>query len=230
MSAIALVVFDIVGTTIEDRGEVVAAFTTALHESGIGVTEEELRPWRGAPKREVLRFFIERQFGQDESDNPSRIQRAYTRFREQLESSYSENGVRVIPGAHETFDWLQKREIKIALTTGFYRRVTDIVLQSLGLDRGVISASVCSEQVLQGRPAPYMIFRAMEATGISDVRRVVKVGDTARDLLAGTNAGVRGVVGVLSGSQSIDQLGSVAHTHIIPSVAELPGLLDAAFR
>jgi phosphoglycolate phosphatase-like HAD superfamily hydrolase len=57
---------------------------------------------------------------------------------------------------------------------------------------------------------------------------VIKVGDTALDLQAGTNAGLRGVVGVLSGSQGVEKLGSVTHTHIIPSVSELPRLLETA--
>jgi phosphoglycolate phosphatase-like HAD superfamily hydrolase len=65
----------------------------------------------------------------------------------------------------------------------------------------------------------------MEATGVTDVRKVIKVGDTVLDLLAGANAGVRGVVGVLSGQQSIEQLGKVEHTQIIPSVADLPNLI-----
>ena len=50
-----------------------------------------------------------------------------------------------------------------------------------------------------------MIFRAMETAGTEDVRRVVNVGDTPRDLQAGTNAGVRGVIGVL-----LDRTGQIA--------------------
>jgi phosphoglycolate phosphatase-like HAD superfamily hydrolase len=92
-----------------------------------------------------------------------------------------------------------------------------------------IDASICSDEVPLGRPAPFMIFRAMEATGVTDVRCVIKVGDTALDLLAGRNAGVRGVVGVLSGSQSEEELRSAEPTHILPSVAALPELIDTAF-
>jgi phosphonatase-like hydrolase len=135
--------------------------------------------------------------------------------------------VRIIPGVEETFVWLRERGIKIALTTGFYRKVTDIILGAAGWREGVIDVSICSDEVPMGRPAPFMIFRAMEATGVTDVRRVVKVGDTALDLAAAMNAGVRGVVGVLSGSQSIEQLGRVKHTHIISSAAGLPVLLKS---
>jgi phosphoglycolate phosphatase-like HAD superfamily hydrolase len=74
-----------------------------------------------------------------------------------------------------------------------------------------------------------MIFRAMETAGIEDVRRVVNVGDTPLDLRAGTNAGVRGVIGVLTGSHGADLLKREPHTHLLPSVAELPTLIEQAF-
>jgi len=127
------------------------------------------------------------------------------------------------------FSWLHERGVKIALTTGFYRRVTEIILNAVGWRDGVIEASVCSEDVARGRPAPFMIFRAMETTGVIEVKRVMKVGDTVLDLWAGRNAGVGGVVGVLSGSQGIEQLGRVRHTHILSSVAALPALLESEF-
>jgi phosphonatase-like hydrolase len=225
LNALELVVFDVVGTTIEDSGQVIAAFAAALSTSQIPATKEEIQNWRGASKREVLRHFVERQFGRDDPGNDTRIKRAYSEFRRCLERAYCTQGARAIDGADETFAWLRERGAKIALTTGFYRQVTDIILEATGWGLDVVDATVCSDEVPRGRPAPYMIFRAMELTGVIDVRRVVKVGDTALDLMAGTNAGARGVVGVLSGSQGVEQLSSVEHTHIISSVADLPRLL-----
>ena len=146
-----------------------------------------------------------------------------------MESRYANDGVRAIPGVEHTFGWLRERDIKIALTTGFYRKVTDIILCATGWRDDLIDASICSDDVPQGRPAPFMIFRAMEMTGVTDVRRVIKVGDAALDLLAGVNAGVRGVVGVLSGQQGIEQLGRVEHTHIMRSVVALPDLILDAY-
>ncbi len=58
---------------------------------------------------------------------------------------------------------------------------------------------------------------------------MVKIGDTVLDLKAGINAGVGGVIGVLSGSHGPAKLGCTAHTHIISSVADLPGLLKSEF-
>ncbi|MCF6473089.1 hypothetical protein FAF44_32550 [Nonomuraea sp. MG754425] len=76
-----------------------------------------------------------------------------------------------------------------------------------------------------GRPAPYMIFRAMEATGVRDVGRVLVAGDTVRDLEAGTNAGAAIVAGALTGAQDATTLGGVRHTHLLPGVAAVPALL-----
>jgi phosphoglycolate phosphatase-like HAD superfamily hydrolase len=45
------------------------------------------------------------------------------------------------------------------------------------------------------------------------------------DLQAGANAGLRGVVGVLSGASSREKLQRERHTHILASVADLPALL-----
>jgi phosphonatase-like hydrolase len=226
MNEIELVVFDMAGTTIEDRGQVIDSFRQALHTNGIQVTPEELQKWRGAAKREVLRFFIQRQFGDDDLGNRRRVEQAYADFRSLLEGSYASTGVEVIPGVTATFAWLRQRGIKIALTTGFYRKLTDTILAAVGWQEAVVQASICSDDVAQGRPAPFMIFRAMEATGVIDTRRVITVGDTVLDLQSGMNAGAGAVVGVLSGSQTIEQLGRVKHTHIIASVADLPALIE----
>ena len=58
-------------------------------------------------------------------------------------------------------------------------------------DQGVtLNASVCAEDVANGRPAPWMIFRAMEATQTSPPHSVIKIGDTLPDVVAGVRAGV----------------------------------------
>jgi phosphoglycolate phosphatase-like HAD superfamily hydrolase len=64
---------------------------------------------------------------------------------------------------------------------------------------------------------------------VQDVRQVLNVGDTPLDLQSGTKAGVLGVVGVLTGAHDRESLGREPHTHIIASIAEMPGLIERAF-
>jgi phosphonatase-like hydrolase len=225
MPSIRLVIFDIAGTIIEDHGEVVRAFSSALQKNAIPFTADELKRWKGASKREVIRHFVG-QLGPN-PDTAEKVEATYLSFRAELETLYAGN-IRPIEGAAATFAWCRDHDIQIATTTGFYREVSDLILENTGW-RDRFAAHISSSDVRQGRPAPYMIFRAMEATGVQDVRQVVNVGDTPLDLQSGHNAGVRGVVGVLTGSHDRASLQAETHTHIITNIAELPALIERQF-
>ena len=225
MSRIRLVVFDIAGTIIEDHGEVVRAFANALMQNGIPYVEDELKRWKGASKREVIRHFAQ-QAG-TKGDIDQKVEASYHRFRSELEGFYAEK-LLPIGGAVDAFRWCKDQNILLATTTGFYREISDLILRQTGW-RDFFAASISSSDVPQGRPAPYMIFRAMEATGVQSVKEVVNVGDTPLDLQSGSNAGLAGVVGVLTGAHNRENLQREPHTHIINSVAELPELIAGAF-
>jgi phosphonatase-like hydrolase len=225
MRKIKLVIFDIGGTIIEDNGEVIGAFSAALETNGLNATQAELTEMKGASKRAVITQFVERQWGKDTTGNEVRIAKTYEEFKKQLENSFSNGGVKPIRGAAATFDWLKTQNIICATTTGFYKSVTDGILKAAGW-QDTFGANICSEDVKAGRPAPFMIFRAMEAAGVGDVREVLNVGDTRLDLQAGNRAGVRGVIGVLTGIQKEDRLLPESPSFIIPSVAEVPALIE----
>ena len=59
--ALKLVVLDIGGTLIADRGEVPDAMLGAFARYGISVTPEEFSQWRGASKRGMVRHFVTRE-------------------------------------------------------------------------------------------------------------------------------------------------------------------------
>lgn len=216
MEDVALVVCDLAGATVEDEGQVPDAFAAALGACGVEVTAEQLRLVRGASKREAIRSFIPA--GPHHARD---AQAAYGHFCRLLRQRYSQAGVRPIPGALAIFEWLRKQDVRVALNTGFDRDITGMLLEALGWAGGTVDAVVCGDEVPQGRPAPHMIFRAMEMTGVANVRLVANVGDTAFDLQAGHNAGVRWNIGVLSGAHGQRTLETAPHTHILPSIASL---------
>ncbi|NDQ56155.1 MAG: HAD hydrolase-like protein [Acidipila sp.] len=228
MLKIKLVIFDIGGTIIEDNGEVIEAFYAALERNGLDATRAELTEFKGASKRSVITRFVQRQWGKEDAGNEARIAKVYGDFKAQLESKFSNGGVKPIPGTAATIAWLKAHDIACATTTGFYRSVTDHILRSAGWEN-TFAANICSDDVKDGRPAPYMIFRAMEAAGSADVREVLNVGDTKLDLQAGKRAGVFGVIGVLTGIHKEDRLLPESPSYLIPSVAELPALIEAHY-
>ena len=221
-----LAIFDIAGTLIEDTGVLVRAFSQALGLSGVRATEEEIQEWRGAAKRDVIRHFVSKHLDRRSPQIEGMVEEAYSAFRRLLEENYRKEAIKPIAGVEDTLDWLRSRNILIATTTGFYREVRDLILQKLGWDGSFFDCNVCSDDVPKGRPAPYMVFQCMSCLGILDVDRTIVIGDTPLDMQAGCNAGCRGVIGVLTGSHGIESLGMSRHTHIIPSVASLPALLQ----
>jgi phosphonatase-like hydrolase len=216
MTPLELVVFDMAGTTVRDDGQVPDAFAAALLHHGIEATAEQVRSVRGSSKREALRRFLP-----DTVEGASRLDDVYAFFRRDLAGRYSSGGVHAVPGAEAAFQALRSRGVRVALNTGFDRDTTSLLLDALGWSRGAVDAVVCGDDVPVGRPAPYLIFRAMEATGILPVRSVANVGDTALDLQAGYNAGAGWNIGVLSGAHDRETLRSVPHTHLIASVGVL---------
>jgi len=214
------VVFDLAGTTVEDRGQVPDAITAALAEQGIVVSPDALAGVRGASKRQAIERLV--------PDGPGRRARAdaaFASFQRHLADRYAD-GVRPVPGAEDAFRWLKTQKIRVALNTGFDRATTALLLAALGWDHGVADAVVCGDDVREGRPAPYLIFRAMEATSTHGVDRVANIGDTVLDLDAGRNAGVAWNIGVLSGAHGRDRLEQAPHTHLLPDVGHLRRLLE----
>lgn len=218
-AAVDLLVCDMAGTTVRDAGQVPQAFTAALADHGIPVTPQAINSLRGASKRLAIFNLI------PESKNQKALsEQVYATFVLHLARVFK-GTVEPVAGARETIDELRARGIKVALNTGFDRETTELLLDALGWRAGVVDAVVCGDEVREGRPAPYMIFRCMEATGACDVRRVANVGDTILDLQAGHNAGVAWNIGVLSGAHGRDQMLTQPHTHLLGSIAEMQALL-----
>ena len=222
MQKLSLVVFDMAGTTIADSGQVPDAFSTVLDRHGITVDDAALRAVRGASKRDAIRHFVAQKHSTGVDAQTDRI---YTEFCDYLAQLFNSGGVKAIAGAAGTFAWLRERKIKVALNTGFDRPTADLILDAVGWRNGVADTIVTGDEVALGRPAPFLIFRSMENTGVTSVHEVMCVGDTVLDLEAGRNAGVRYAVGVLSGAHGKAQLEKAPHTHLINSVADLPALL-----
>lgn len=213
-----LVVFDLAGTTVQDNGEVPAAFTAALAEHGILVRDDQLVNLRGASKREAIRRLVPAGVAHDDQSAA-----AFLSFQRQLARRYTESA-RPASGAGDTFAWLRARGVRVALNTGFDRSTTSLLLSALGWDRGVADAIVCGDDVAEGRPSPLLIRRAMELTDIANPAAVANVGDTTLDLEAGHNAGVGWNIGVTSGAHGRDRLARAPHTHLVADVSELPQL------
>jgi phosphonatase-like hydrolase len=212
---IALVAFDLGGTTVRDRGEVPAALSAALREAGVTIDAADLSALRGSSKLDALRRLL------GPSVTQSRVDEVYERFRTDLMGRLAAAQPLSIPGVRQALERLRAADIRVAVTSGFDREIVELVMKAVDW-ADLIDACVCSDDVPEGRPAPYMVFRAMERTGALNVRDVAIVGDTARDMEAGWNAGVAYRIAVLTGAHDRETLRAAPHTHIVDSVADVP--------
>jgi phosphonatase-like hydrolase len=221
---IELVALDMAGTTINEGGAVYVALREAVVEAGGALTVADVEPWMGADKREAIRALT--RIARNVELDPDEVEERYLRFVAILLAEYRSTPPTPIDGVPEALAALRSAGVKVALTTGFSADVHGPLLQALGWNvPDTVDAIVCTDDVPAARPAPYMIFRAMERCGVLDVGRVLVAGDTPRDLAAGINAGAGAVVGVATGDLTIEALGRHRHTHLLASLATLPDLV-----
>jgi phosphoglycolate phosphatase len=225
---IELVALDMAGTTVADDGTVEAAFTRAVGEMGIAEGterfEEALRHVRdtmGMSKIVVFRDL----FGGDED----RAAQANERFEAAYDDHVRAHGADPIPGAADALDSLRSAGVKVCLTTGFAPATRDAILDALGW-WDLVDLVLSPVDAGRGRPWPDMVLAAVVRLEVSDVRAVAVAGDTANDLWAGHRAGAGIVAGVLTGAHDRHALSAAPHTHLLGSVAELPGVVAAHAR
>lgn len=222
-----LAVLDMAGTTIDDGQQVYRVLAETATAYGASPSGADIARWHGAAKHEALRALLTPPGGGP--PKAELLDAVVADFRARLTAAYATSPPRPLPGVTDAMAALRSVGIRIALTTGFDRDIVDSLLAALGWEGdSTVDGVVCGSDVAAGRPAPFMIFRAMENLGVTDVSRVLVAGDTPRDLQAGTNSGAALVVGVLSGAGTAVELGRYRHTHLLASAADLPALLEVS--
>ena len=222
LSSIQLVMFDLAGTTVDDRKAgaslVVSALVRAFASAGIQISPEAIHPHRGREKIAAIRSILEANQLVGPADQIHEF------FLAELSGQLAL--LEEIAGAADVFRHLKERGIRVAVGSGFPTDIVDRIIAQLGWnDAGLIDYAGSAQRVGAGRPDPAMIRHAMRCLGVSDPKSVLKVGDTRADIEEGRNAGAW-TVGVLTGSQSRDDLADAGADFILPSIREVPGLLN----
>jgi phosphonoacetaldehyde hydrolase len=246
---------DWAGTTV-DFGcfAPVEAFMKAFEERNIRLSVEEIRRPMGKAKIEHIRCLLQTDTVRLQFVN--RYQREWNdgdaleinkSFEQNLFLSLEDYATPIM-GVVETVNVLREQGIKIGSTTGYTRKMMDIV-QPIAEKQGYKTDScVTPDGLPAGRPAPFMIFRNMINLNVQDLDHVVKVGDTIEDIREGLQAKVH-VVGVIIGSNELglsedeisrisekqlyEKMNSVrirmtkagAH-YVINSITELPSVIN----
>ena len=221
-SAVSLVCCDLAGTIVSDGSTLEKAFAEAIATQGVVPgTAAYARSMvvvdrsGGLPPRDVMHALF--------AENDAQAQAAYLSFERSYRAIVDRFGITIVPGALDVVAKLSGSHVKVCLFSGFSGPMSRLVLDRLGLSR-YTDLTLCLDDVPRGCPWPDLILTAVIRLGIGDVADVVVVGDSENVITAGRRAGARVLVG-LPGTRSAQRLRSAGATHLVTSIAELPGLL-----
>lgn len=225
--AFDLAALDIAGTTVREGGTVYRVLRSVIEDRvGAPLPDDVLDRWTGTSKREAVAGLLREMTGRVQG---AAVEATYSAFTAALLDAYRATPPTLMPGAVEAVSRFRADGVRVVLQTGYDREIAELVLDAAGWRVGQdIDGLVTSDQVAASRPAPYLVFHAMELVGAQDVRRVIVAGDTRNDVLAGINAGAGLVAGALSGEgtpQTFSPFAGRFGFHVIDDVGELTSLI-----
>jgi phosphonatase-like hydrolase len=222
---VTLVCCGVIGSTVTDNGRVERAYAEAIATQGVvtGTTAYArcmagVSRSRGQYTLEVMRSLF--------PGNQPRAQAAQLAFDRSYSAAIGRTGVAPVPGAELALDKLRGSGVRVCLISGFTKKVFASVLDALGWwDK--IDLAVSPDETPRGCPAPDQVLTAMLRLGVDDVRETAVAIGTEAGVTAGRRAGAGVVAGILTGTVPEGRLRRAGATHVLGSVADLPGLLTA---
>lgn len=190
------IIFDWAGTTI-DQGSCgpIAAFIEIFAAKGIKIKGDQVRGPMGMHKIAHIKMLSElpeineqwiKNYGRPLEDKD--IHDLFTMFEPALEKSLL-NHAKLIPGVADAVNILKAKQIKIGSTTGYSRSQMSIIIPEAKKQGFCPDSIVCSSDVPEGRPSPWMLFEAAKQLKAYPPSTWVKVDDTLVGIQEGKNAG-----------------------------------------
>lgn len=222
---IAMVVFDMAGTTVNEDNLVYKTLQKAINNAGFEFSlDQVLAQGAGKEKRQAIRSVLSTYAGVSDEALTAKI---YDEFIVALTHAYATEEILPQPNAVELFNELKSRKIFAVLNTGYDSATANSIITKLGWSVGrEFDALVTASDVLRNRPDPDMIEFAMKKFNITDSSSVVKIGDSAIDIEEGQNAGCGLSIGITTGAHTAAQLMEAHPDLIIDNLIDLLPLID----
>jgi len=194
---IKAIILDWAGTSVDYGSKApTQAFKNVFKEFGIDVSDEIIRKYMGLHKK----------FHTESILNEPSISKLWTTTHGRIPNQadvdliFSNLGPAMdkavqefsdpIDGVIEFMEIMQKDGVKFGSTTGYVREMMNILIpqaESKGLK---FDSVVTPDEVPQGRPLPFMIYKNAINLATYPLWKMVKIGDTIADIEEGLNAGM----------------------------------------
>jgi len=190
------VVLDWAGTMV-DHGSLapMGVFVEAFARFGVAITIDEARGPMGMAKRphvaalmalpRIADAWRERHGRSPTEADIDAVYEVFVPMNVEVAGHYAD----VIPGAAEAVVELRRRGLKIGSSTGYTREIMAEVTPIAAAQGYVPDCIVCTGDTPDGRPTPFMLYRAFLELAVWPAWACVKVDDTEVGVAEGLNGG-----------------------------------------
>lgn len=122
-------------------------------------------------------------------------------------------------GVREVIEFLKSHGIKLAIATNNSRKSVELCLKKVMMDT-YFDVIVTRDDVIDLKPNGKMILETVKRLGL-EVSEVIHIGDTAHDILAAKEAGVKSIA-ITGGAHDVELLKASNPDYLIDSFKEIP--------
>lgn len=179
MKSYSCIIFDMDGTLTQTNQLIFDSFNhIAAKYLNRRMAEREIIELFGPPEKECIQSLV----------GGSRIEEVMKDYYEFYHDRHDQLA-RMYPGVSEFLQYLQSRNVTLALFTGKGRRTTDITLEKFGINR-YFEMTVTGDDVEEHKPSGNGILKIMNRFSLT-AGEVLMVGDAVADIKAARETGVR---------------------------------------
>jgi phosphonoacetaldehyde hydrolase len=254
LSQIQAVIFDWAGTTVDHGSRCpTQVFQEIFRRRGVEITTAEARGPMGRAKHEHIALVAAlprvSALWQQVHGHPVSAADVLAMYHDflPLQKQILASGSDVIPGVANAIQSLRNAGLKIGSSTGYTRELMDVVCPIAAQQGYQPDCTLCSDDVVAGRPAPWLNLRVAEQLQVWPPSQILVVDDTPVGITAGKHAGMLTAAVTRTGNSiglSIEELQALPNSQlqqllqsaasefqqvgadlIIESVADLPQIL-----
>ena len=179
MSRHELILYDLDGTVWDSIPLIMSCFKHAYEEvmGRCDRSDEDLMSYIGRPLPDT--------FAMHDDETKQKLLDSYLVYNHEL---LDQDAISMFPGVEDSLKRIKKSGVKQGVVTSKRHRAADVTLKFKGLF-GFFDVYVCKEDTEHHKPEAEPLLFAAGKLGISDMSKVIYVGDAMPDALCAKNAG-----------------------------------------
>ena len=221
MMKIQAVLFDMIGTTVQEKvpNTIRNCFRLAFEKHGVTPDNAVIRANRGKDKMVMINIILQ------QGNHPLTLALPiFKSFQENINAKL--DNFAAADNVSTLFQTLRDKGIKIGIGTGLPREQADKIIDHLGWKKDNFQYIGISSELGAARPNPIMILDMMKSLALTHKSTFLKVGDTLADIEEGKNGGVK-TIGVLSGTQPKTLLAQGNPDFLINKIIEVAAIINS---